>query len=150
MGAAHTSRRDLLGGLAATPAAGIKVPFPDIPISGWHAAIQAWRKAEAKLAPIRNRFDMAETRWFAASTDPHTIAEHDQANRDFERQLMRCDAALEALLNTRPPTISAVLWKLENVASRLWPDIWNDLQFLADDLRAFETGDIVSMDGGAS
>jgi hypothetical protein len=119
-----------------------------IPIVEWPDMVEAWQKAEAALVPVRNRFDAAEQRWLTARTDPSAVAELDQATCCHESQLDLCGAALDALLDTKAPDLSVVLWKLEIVANRLGPDMPADLRFLVPDLRAVEAIHAAQMTGG--
>lgn len=140
----HTSRRALLGALAATPAAAIPLPLAHAPLPAWQTAVSAWRDAEARIAPAHARFDAAERLWFAARADtPGEQASAariamKRARRDHDRQLDLHDDALHALLNTRAPDLSAVVWKLGLVRAMLgvdWPDL---LDFLPADIGALQ------------
>ena len=116
--------------------------------AAWQDMVRAWRRADADLVPIRDRFDAAEQRWRTSRTDPLAAAALDQATRLHERQLALCDVALDALLDTRAPDLSAVLWKLGIVTNRLGPDMPADLRFLVPDLRSVETIHAARMAGG--
>jgi hypothetical protein len=140
------SRRTLLGALAATPVASMPLPLALTPLSEWQAAVRAWRDAETRIAPAHARFDAAEQLWFAVRDDtpdgPASAVRTamDQAIRDHDHQLDLHEAALDALLNTRAPDLSAIIWKLDLIRAMLGPD-WPDLlDFLPADLRAFQGG----------
>jgi len=148
MSTAHASRRGLLRALTAMPIAGIPVPFPNIPASEWQAALGAWRRAEADLLPIRDRFNAAEVWYFGAKSNPLAAAEFKEAVNGHNSQLHRCDAALEAMLNTRPPNVDAVLFKVGLIAERHWDPIADLLHFLGPDLHALEAAHFRAAEGG--
>lgn len=144
--AQRPSRRALLGALAATPAGSMPLPIEVAPPPEWHAAVKAWRHAEGSIAPAHARFDTAERLWFAVRGDtPNRQASAariamERARRDHDRQLDLHGEAFDALLNTRAPDLSAVVWKLGLVRAMVGPD-WPDLlDFLPADLHAIEGG----------
>ena len=137
------SRRTLLGALAAAPAA----TLPACAVgSDWQRAVDRWRKTQAALAPVRRRFDAVERLWFAVRKgmsyrESQALAVTmglDHAERDHVRHTDRCAAAFDALLNTRAPDISAVIWKLQIVTDLLGVDMPEQLDFLLADLRSLD------------
>lgn len=142
--ARYPSRRALLGALAATPAAAIPLPLIRAPLPKWQAAVKAWRDAEAKITPAHARFDAAERLWFAVREDAPDGQASDamigleRARRDHDRQLDLHADALDAVLNTRAPDLSAIVWKLGLVRAMIGPDWPELLDFLSADIRALQ------------
>jgi hypothetical protein len=142
----HPSRRTLLGAVAATPAASISLRSAPVPLPTWPAAVSAWRDAEARFDLALARFNAAERLWFAVRKDspdgPAVAASIEMEREELERdrQLDLHRDALDTLLNTRAPDLSAVIWKLGVIRTMLgadWPDL---LDFLPADLRALQGG----------
>lgn len=143
----HLSRRTLLGAFATTPVASIPLPLlAGASLSKWQAAVRAWVDAEKRIAPAHARFDAAERLWFAVRDDTLESSASaarmtmERARRHHDRQLDLHEDALNALLNTRVPDLSAILWKLGLIRSMIGPDWPELLDFLPSDLRAFKGG----------
>lgn len=142
----HLPRRAVLNAIAATPTASISLRLAPVPLSTWPAAVSAWRDAEARFDLARTRFNAAERLWFAVRTgspDGPAMAasiEMEREEREHDRQLDLHRDALDALLDTRAPDLSAVMWKFGVIRAMLgvdWPEL---LDFLPADLRALQGG----------
>ncbi len=150
MSGPKASRRGLLRALTAMPIAGIPVPAPHIPADAWHAVVQALREVEAETEPFRERFDAAEALYFADTSNLLAKAKKVSAWREYVRALERCDVARDAVLDTRAPDVSAIIFKFRLIGDHLWPEVIEALRFFEPDLRALEAAHFMAIDGGES